>query len=173
MFPAFVITFSRAPDSLWELSFYIRSGLNVALTHHNRSYRDSETKEKVEAQKRKQIGGNNRKRRATINLYSLFGIYVLHITSWTLYQKVITHFQKTLLIVTPTSSVITISAMYTSLENFSNAGGLLLNTDLGTVIPGFPLTKDLVFNKLYQMSDDEEFNNLTKEFLEIFCTGNF
>ena len=32
-------------------------GLNVALTRQNRSYRDSETKENAEAQKRKQRGG--------------------------------------------------------------------------------------------------------------------
>ena len=43
----------------------IRLGPNVPLTHQNRSYRDSETKENVEAQKRKQIGGNVRKRTAT------------------------------------------------------------------------------------------------------------
>ena len=40
----------------------IRLGLNVALTHQNMSYRDSETKENVETQKRKQRGGNDRKR---------------------------------------------------------------------------------------------------------------
>ena len=34
-------------------------GLNVALTDQNRSYRNSETKENVEAQKRKQRGGND------------------------------------------------------------------------------------------------------------------
>ena len=39
-------------------------GLNVALTHQNSSYRDSETKENVEAQKRKKRGGNDRKRTA-------------------------------------------------------------------------------------------------------------
>ena len=33
-------------------TFIIKLGLNVALTHQNRSYRDSETKENVEAQKR-------------------------------------------------------------------------------------------------------------------------
>ena len=41
--------------------------LEVALTHQNRSYRDSETRENVEAQKGKQIGGNDRKRTATTN----------------------------------------------------------------------------------------------------------
>ena len=40
-------------------------GLNVALTYQNRSYRDSETKENVEVQKRKQRGENDRKRTAT------------------------------------------------------------------------------------------------------------
>ena len=40
----------------------IRLGLNVALIHQNRSYRDSETKENAEEQKRKQRGENNRKR---------------------------------------------------------------------------------------------------------------
>ena len=44
---------------------FIRLGLNVALIHQNRSYRDSETKEKVEAQKRKQRVGNDRKRTGT------------------------------------------------------------------------------------------------------------
>ena len=44
---------------------YIRLGLNVALTHQNGSYRDSETKENVEAQQRKQRGGNDRKRTVT------------------------------------------------------------------------------------------------------------
>ena len=39
----------------------IRLGLNVALTHQNRSHYDSETKENVEAQKMKQRGGNDRK----------------------------------------------------------------------------------------------------------------
>ena len=34
----------------------IRLGINVALTHQIRSYRDSETKENVETQKRKQRG---------------------------------------------------------------------------------------------------------------------
>ena len=52
---------------LWstEKHIIIRLRLNVALTHNNRSYRDSETKENVEAQKRKQRGGNDRKRTAT------------------------------------------------------------------------------------------------------------
>ena len=40
-------------------------GLNAALTHQNRSYRDSETKENVEAQKRKQRAENDRKRTET------------------------------------------------------------------------------------------------------------
>ena len=44
---------------------YFKLGLNVALTHQNRSYRDGETKENVEEQKRKQRGGNDRKRKAT------------------------------------------------------------------------------------------------------------
>ena len=44
---------------------FIRFRLNIALTHQNRSYRDSENKEKVEAPKRKQRGGNDRKRTAT------------------------------------------------------------------------------------------------------------
>ena len=35
----------------------IRLGLNVALTHRNRSYSDGETEENVEAQKRKHRGG--------------------------------------------------------------------------------------------------------------------
>ena len=43
----------------------IRLGRNVALTHQNRSHRDSETKENVEAQKRKHRGGKDRKRTAT------------------------------------------------------------------------------------------------------------
>ena len=34
----------------------------------NRSYRDSETEENVEAEERKQRGGNDRKRTATINI---------------------------------------------------------------------------------------------------------
>ena len=38
--------------------FFIRLGFNVPLTHQNKSYRDSETKENIEAQKRKQRGGN-------------------------------------------------------------------------------------------------------------------
>ena len=42
-----------------------RLGLVVTLTHQNRSYRDSETKENVEAQKRKQRGENDRKRTST------------------------------------------------------------------------------------------------------------
>ena len=47
---------------LYKFYLFIRLGLNVALPHQNRSYRDSETKENVETQKRKQIGGNDRKR---------------------------------------------------------------------------------------------------------------
>ena len=47
--------------------YFIRLGLNGALTHQNMSYRDSETKENVESQKRKQRGGNDRKRTATTN----------------------------------------------------------------------------------------------------------
>ena len=44
----------RRPKSLpRNIYLFIRMGLNVALTHQHRSYRDSETKEKVEAQKRK------------------------------------------------------------------------------------------------------------------------
>ena len=43
----------------------IKFGLNVALTHQNMSYLDSESKEKVEAQKRKRRWGNDRKRTAT------------------------------------------------------------------------------------------------------------
>ena len=43
----------------------ITLGHNLALTHQNMSYRDSETMGKVEAQKRKQRGGNERKRTAT------------------------------------------------------------------------------------------------------------
>ena len=50
---------------IFSLHFVIRLGLNVALIHQNRSYRDSETKENVEAQERKQRGGNDRKRTAT------------------------------------------------------------------------------------------------------------
>ena len=45
--------------------FLIWLGLNVTLTHQNRSYRDSETTENVETQKRKQRGGNDTKRTAT------------------------------------------------------------------------------------------------------------
>ena len=45
-----------------KLDFYYQIG---ALTHQNRSYRDSETKENVEAQKTKQRGGNDRKRTVT------------------------------------------------------------------------------------------------------------
>ena len=52
------------------LYIIIRLGFNVALTHQNRSYRDRETKGNVEAQKRKQRGGNYRKRTATTPLYS-------------------------------------------------------------------------------------------------------
>ena len=44
---------------------FIRLRLNVALTHQNRSCRDSESKENIEAQKRKQRGGNDMKRTAT------------------------------------------------------------------------------------------------------------
>ena len=40
----------------------IRLGLNVALTHQNMSYRDSETKKNLEAQIRKQKEGKDRKR---------------------------------------------------------------------------------------------------------------
>ena len=39
-----------------SIGFFFRLGFNIALTHQNRSYRDSETKENVEAQKRKQRG---------------------------------------------------------------------------------------------------------------------
>ena len=52
----------------WNVALFIcfiRLGLSVALTHQNRSYPDSETKENVETQKRKQIWGNDRKRTAT------------------------------------------------------------------------------------------------------------
>ena len=41
-------------------NLFIWLGFNVALTHQNRSYRDSETKENVEAQKRKQRWGHDR-----------------------------------------------------------------------------------------------------------------
>ena len=43
-----------------------RLGPNVALTHHNRSYRDQENVH-IQAQKRKQRGGNDRKR--TFNVF--------------------------------------------------------------------------------------------------------
>ena len=44
---------------------------SFALTHQNRSYGDSETKDNVEAQKGNQRGGNDRKRTATtINKHS-------------------------------------------------------------------------------------------------------
>ena len=46
-------------------NLFIWLGLNVALTHQKRSYRDRETTEYVEAQKRKQRLGNDRKRTAT------------------------------------------------------------------------------------------------------------
>ena len=58
MFKGYVLTMSRycywvymidlfiAPLSVFIL--FILLGLNVALTHQNRSYRDSETKENVE-----------------------------------------------------------------------------------------------------------------------------
>ena len=39
---------------VYSHDFIFKLGLNVALTHQNRSYRDSETKENVEAKKRKQ-----------------------------------------------------------------------------------------------------------------------
>ena len=44
---------------------FIRLGLNVALRYQNRSYRDSETKENVEAQKGRQKRGTDRNRTAT------------------------------------------------------------------------------------------------------------
>ena len=43
---------------------FIRLGLNVASTHQNKSYRDSETEKKVETQERKQKVGNDRNRTA-------------------------------------------------------------------------------------------------------------
>ena len=54
----------------WPGGFYlfIRLGLNIALTHQNMSYRNSKTKENVEAQKREAESvrvGNDRKRTAT------------------------------------------------------------------------------------------------------------
>ena len=48
-----------------HMFYFIRLGLNVALTYQNRSYRDRETKENVEEQERKKRGGNVRKRTAT------------------------------------------------------------------------------------------------------------
>ena len=42
--------------------------LNVVLTHIIRSYRDSNTKENVDTQKRKPRGGNDRKRAATTKI---------------------------------------------------------------------------------------------------------
>ena len=44
-----------------------RLELQVALTHQNRSYRDSETKENIDDSERKQRGGNDRKRK---NMYN-------------------------------------------------------------------------------------------------------
>ena len=44
---------------------FIRLGLNVIKHYTNRSFRDSETKENVEAHKRKQRGRNDRKRTVT------------------------------------------------------------------------------------------------------------
>ena len=58
-----IITFSNFVASGDHL--VIRLGLNVALTHQNRSYRDSETKGNVEEQKRKQRGETDRKMTAT------------------------------------------------------------------------------------------------------------
>ena len=44
---------------IYNCIIIIRLGLNVALIHQNRSYLDSETKENVEAHKRKQRGEND------------------------------------------------------------------------------------------------------------------
>ena len=60
-----VVRIEAWPGKLWIEFIIIRLGLNVALTHYNRSYLDSETKENVEAQTRKQTGRNDRKRTAT------------------------------------------------------------------------------------------------------------
>ena len=49
----------------WLSIIIIIFGLNIALTHQNRSNRDSESKENIEAQKRKQRGANDRKRTTT------------------------------------------------------------------------------------------------------------
>ena len=57
--------FMQISRGIYYIFIIIIMGLNIALKHQNRSYRGSETKENVEAQKRKQIWGNDRKRTAT------------------------------------------------------------------------------------------------------------
>ena len=60
----------RAPNLLVTMNtlgwiFIIRLGLNVAVTHINRSYCDSETMENVEIQTRTQREENDRERTGT------------------------------------------------------------------------------------------------------------
>ena len=50
-------------------SFIIRLRLNVSLTHKNMSYRDSETKGNVIAQKRKQRGETSTNDKRQINIH--------------------------------------------------------------------------------------------------------